>query len=41
MIGNDYVIESENRIQEKVSNDEMMDGFMMIIGAFCVLLATI
>ena len=41
MIGNDYVIESENRIQEKVSNDEMMDGFMMIIGAFCILLATI
>ena len=41
MIGNDYVIESENRIQEKASNDEMMDGFMMIIGAFCILLATI
>ncbi len=41
LIGNDYVTESENRIQEKVSNDEMMDGFMMIIGAFCVLLATI
>ena len=41
IIGNDYVIESENRIQEKVSNDEMKDGFMMIIGAFCVLLATI
>ena len=41
MIGNDYVIESENRIQEKVSNDEMMDGYMMIVGAFCILLATI
>ena len=41
LIGNDYETESENRIQEKVSNDEMMDGFMMIIGAFCVLLATI
>ena len=24
-----------------IKNDEMMDGFMMIIGAFCVLLATI
>ena len=41
LIGKDYVTESENRIQEKVSNDEIMDGFMMIIGAFCVLLATI
>ena len=41
MIGNVYVIESENRIQEKVLNDEMMDGFMMIIGTFCILLATI
>lgn len=41
MIGNEYVIESENRIQEKVSNDEMMDGYMMIVGAFCILLATI
>ena len=41
MIGNDYVTESENRIQEKASNNEMMDGFIMIIGAFCVLLATI
>lgn len=41
LIGNDYVTESENRIQEKVSNDEMMNGFMTIIGAFCVLLATI
>lgn len=41
LISKEYVIESENRIQEKVSNDEMIDGFMMIIGAFCVLLATI
>lgn len=41
LISKEYVIESENRIQEKVSNDEMMDGYMMIIGAFCILLATI
>ncbi len=40
-IGKKYVTGSENRIREKVSNDEMFDGFMMIIGAFCVLLATI
>lgn len=41
LIGKDYVTESENCIQEKVSDDEMMDGFMLIIGAFCVLLATV
>lgn len=41
LIGKEYVTESENRIQEKVSNDQMLDGFMIIIGAFCVLLATI
>lgn len=41
LISKEYVIESENRIQEKVSNDEMMDGYMMIVGAFCILLATI
>ena len=41
LISKEYVIESENRIQEKVSNDEMMDGYMMIIGAFCILFATI
>lgn len=41
MVSQDYVIESENRIQEKVTNDKMFDGYMMIIGAFCVLLATI
>lgn len=41
LISKEYVTESENRIQEKVSNDEMLDGFMMIIGAFCALLASI
>lgn len=41
LLNKDYEVESENRIQEKVSNDEMLDGFMAIIGAFCVLLATI
>lgn len=41
LISKEYVIESENRIQEKVANDEMMAGYMIIIGAFCVLLATI
>ena len=41
LIGNDYVTESENCIQEKVSNDKMIGGYRMIIGAFCILLATI
>ncbi len=41
LITKEYVIESENRIQEKVTNDKMLDGFMIMIGAFCVLLASI
>ncbi len=40
-IGNNYKIESENRVQEKISNDSMMNGMMIIFGAFCVLLAII
>lgn len=40
-IGNNYEIESENRVQEKISNDNMMNGMMVIFGAFCVLLAII
>ena len=28
LISKEYVVESENRIQEKVSNDEMMDVFI-------------
>ncbi|MCI9079339.1 MAG: ABC transporter permease [Lachnospiraceae bacterium] len=41
LIGNNYKIESENRVQEKISNDKMMNGMMIISGAFCVLLAII
>ncbi|MCM1050172.1 MAG: ABC transporter permease [Clostridiales bacterium] len=40
-IGNNYKIESENRVQEKISNDSMMNGMMVIFGGFCVLLAII
>lgn len=36
-----YTIESENRIQEKESNDSQMQGMMAIFGGFCVLLAII
>lgn len=37
----EYEIESENRLQEKLSNDSMIQGMVMILGAFCVLLAII
>ena len=36
-----YAAESENRIQEKLANDQMLRGMMIILGAFCVLLAAI
>lgn len=36
-----YEIESENRIQEKVSDERMNNGAMAILGAFCALLAVI
>ena len=37
----DYVIETENRLQERVTNNEMLKGYKMMIGAFCVMLAAI
>ncbi len=37
----EYPAESENRIQDKLTNDDMINGFMLILGAFCVLLAVI
>ena len=36
-----YEIESENRVQERLSNDSLIQGMVMIFGAFCVLLAMI
>ncbi len=41
LIGQEYEIEIENRIQEKISNDSMMTGMVVIFGALCVLLAII
>lgn len=41
MIPPEYDIESENRIQEKLTNDRMIKGYMLILGAFCALLAFI
>lgn len=34
-------MEIENRIQEKVIDDNMRNGFVLILGAFCALLAII
>ena len=36
-----YKAESENRIQERLSNDNLIYGMKVIFGAFCVLLAII
>ena len=36
-----YIVESENRIQEKLTNDNMLQGFKLLFGAFCALLALI
>lgn len=41
MISREYEIESENRIQEREDNDKMIEGYELILGAFCVLLAII
>lgn len=36
-----YEVESENRIEEKISNDKMISGLKIVLGAFCILLALI
>lgn len=41
LISRQYEIECENRVQERLSNDSMMQGMVMVLGAFCVLLAII
>ncbi len=41
LVSKQYEIESENRIQERLSNDSLIRGMVMILGAFCVLLAII
>lgn len=40
-IAGHYIIESENRIQERMTNDSQIQGSMVISGGFCVLLAII
>lgn len=41
VLGHDISFEVENRIQEKIDNDAMLNGYKLIIGALCVLLAFI
>ena len=41
LVSEQYEIESENRVQERLSNDSLIQGMVMIFGAFCVLLAII
>lgn len=36
-----YPVESENRLQERISNDQMIGGYKLVLGGFCVLLAII
>lgn len=36
-----FTFEVENRIQEKIDNENMLDGYKLIIGALCALLAFI
>ncbi|MDE6387283.1 MAG: ABC transporter permease [Lachnospiraceae bacterium] len=41
ILGQKYDIETENRIQEKLTNDRMLWGYQLIGGVFCSLLALI
>ncbi len=41
IFGREYIVESENRIQEKISDENIQKGFMLILGTFCALLAIV
>ena len=41
LVSQEYKSESENRVQERLSNDNLIYGMKFILGAFCVLLAII
>ena len=41
MLRQEFALEMENRIQEKTDNDAMLNGYQLIIGALCALLAMI
>lgn len=41
IVSSNYMMESENRIQEYETNEKQIQGMMTILGGFCVLLAII
>lgn len=41
LVGKEYTIESENRIQEYKTNNKQIQGMLALFGGFCVLLAVI
>ena len=41
LLGHGIAFEVENRVQEKADNDAMLNGYKLILGALCVLLACI
>lgn len=41
LVGKEYTIESENRIQEYKTNSKQIQGMLALFGGFCVLLAVI
>lgn len=41
IIGQGYTLETENRVQERITNDNMIHGYMLVTGALCSLLAVI
>lgn len=41
ILGHEFTLVMENRVQEKVDNDAMLNGYKQIIGALCALLALI
>lgn len=41
ILGVSYKIEHENRLMKKIRNEEMIAGYKLVLGGFCVLLAII
>lgn len=41
ILGREFTLEVENRVQEKIDNDAMLNGYQLIIGVLCALLAMI
>ena len=41
LIGDSYETESENRLQEQITNAEIIGAYKLVLGGFCILLALI